>query len=100
MAEMLAASARQSAQAASAHTQNSSQKPLRQGQESAGAIPARLEEALDIEGEIPIQEVEVAGTVSALSLLGNKARRCVVCVCLLTHHLFSRDKFNRLSSRF
>jgi len=63
----LAASARQSQQSAVNQAGNAQGKALgsRTLQSSGSAnIPARLEEALDVEGDIPINEVEVGGTVS------------------------------------
>jgi hypothetical protein len=67
LAEKLAASARQSQQSAVNQAGNAQGKALgsRTLQSSGSAnIPARLEEALDVEGDIPINEVEVGGTVS------------------------------------
>lgn len=67
LAEKLAASARQSQQSAVSQAGNAQGKALgsRTLQSSGSAnIPARLEEALDVEGDIPINEVEVGGTVS------------------------------------
>lgn len=38
----------------------------------AGQVPARYEEALDVEGELPINDVELNGTVRSARLCGNK----------------------------
>ena len=66
LAEKLAASARQSQQssinqAGGAQGKALGSRPLQSA--GSGNIPARLEEALDVEGDIPINEVEVGGTV-------------------------------------
>lgn len=70
LAEKLAASARQSQQtsinqAGGAQGKALGSRPLQSA--GSGNIPARLEEALDVEGDIPINEVEVGGTVSLVA---------------------------------
>jgi hypothetical protein len=66
MAAMLAASARQSEQSSANAGQNAQGGKSLGGRQQgpSGNIPARYEEALDVEGDIPINEVEVGGTVS------------------------------------
>lgn len=61
LAEKLAASTRQTQQSSVAQGAQGKARPLQSA--GSGNIPARLEEALDVEGDIPINEVEVAGTV-------------------------------------
>jgi hypothetical protein len=78
LAEKLAASARQSQQSAVNQAGNAQGKALasRALQSSGSAnIPARLEEALDVEGDIPINEVEVGGTVSGNRMVRIRGRK-------------------------
>jgi hemolysin activation/secretion protein len=58
--------AQNAASAAAAQQQQQQQQAAarRAGAQNAGQIPARYEEALDVEGELPINEVELNGTVS------------------------------------
>lgn len=44
--------------------QQQQQQARRAAGAQAGHIPARYEEALDVEGELPINDVELNGTVS------------------------------------
>ncbi|KAJ9126978.1 hypothetical protein QFC24_001209 [Naganishia onofrii] len=56
--------AQNAASAAAAQQQQQQQQAAarRAGAQNAGQIPARYEEALDVEGELPINEVELNGT--------------------------------------